>query len=37
LINKNEGISIKPENLKLLEETHGRVYVFWGDARWTRT
>lgn len=31
------GVKIKGENLKSIAGRHGRVYVFWGDARWSRT
>lgn len=32
-----KGIKIKPVNLEPLEGQHGRVYVFWGNAGWSRT
>ena len=31
------GIKVKPENMDALSSKNGRVFCFWGDARWSRT
>ncbi|OQR95797.1 hypothetical protein THRCLA_07563 [Thraustotheca clavata] len=36
LVNQPGGISVKPSNLEPLECEKASVYVFWGDAQWTR-
>ena len=35
-LRNGEGVKIKPDNLAGMDGAHGRVYVFWGDARWSR-
>merc|ERR550525_546923 len=32
-----EGKQIRPANLEALDGGSGRVFAFWGDARWSRT
>ena len=32
-----EGKQLKPANLIPMSCEHGRVFVFWGDAQWSRT
>jgi len=32
-----DGKELKPANLEPLEGSHGRVFIFWGDAQWSRT
>jgi len=32
-----EGKQLKPANLEAMEGRGGRVFAFWGDARWSRT
>ena len=29
-----DGKELKPANLEPLEGSHGRVFIFWGDAQW---
>lgn len=36
-IRNGEGKKVRPDNLEPGEGGSGRVMVFWGDARWTRT
>lgn len=36
-LRNGEGKQVKPANLEPLEGGDGRVFVFWGDARWSRT
>lgn len=35
-LRNGEGKQLKPANLEPLEGAHGRVFVIWGDARWSR-
>jgi hypothetical protein len=35
-LRNGDGKHVKPANLFGLQGAHGRVYVFWGDARWSR-
>ena len=35
-LRNGDGKKVKPANLEPLEGRHGRVYVFWGDAQWSR-
>merc|ERR550525_372126 len=32
-----EGKQIRPANLEAVDGGSGRVFAFWGDARWSRT
>ncbi|OQR83286.1 hypothetical protein ACHHYP_14913 [Achlya hypogyna] len=36
LVNHADGIKVKPVNLEPAGDAGPRVYVFWGDAEWTR-
>lgn len=36
-LRNGEGKQLKPSNLQPFDGCHGRVYAFWGDARWSRT
>ena len=35
-LRNGDGARVKPANLEPLEGAHGRVFAFWGDARWSR-
>lgn len=35
-LRNGEGKLLKPANLEALEGSGGRVFAFWGDARWSR-
>jgi hypothetical protein len=35
-LRNGEGCKVKVSNLSGMGGSHGRVYVFWGDARWSR-
>ena len=35
-LRNGDGARVKPANLEPLEGGHGRVFAFWGDARWSR-
>eukprot|EP00039_Didymoeca_costata_P022554 m.4738 g.4738 ORF g.4738 m.4738 type:complete len:506 (-) comp3080_c0_seq1:147-1664(-) len=35
-LKNGEGKKVKPDNLKGLDGVNGRVFVFWGDAEWSR-
>ena len=35
-LRNGDGARVKPSNLEPLEGKHGRVFAFWGDARWSR-
>ena len=35
-LRNGDGARVKPSNLEPLEGAHGRVFAFWGDARWSR-
>ena len=35
-LRNGEGARVKPENLEPMEGARGRVFAFWGDARWSR-
>ena len=36
-LRNGDGARVKPANMNPVEGGKGRVFVFWGDARWTRT
>ena len=36
-LRNGDGARVKPENLVPMEGEKGRVFAFWGDARWSRT
>ena len=35
-LRNGDGKQVKPENLEPMEGAGGRVFAFWGDARWSR-
>ena len=35
-LRNGEGKSVKPDNLEAMDGEGGRVFAFWGDARWSR-
>jgi putative AlgH/UPF0301 family transcriptional regulator len=35
-LRNGEGKSVKPDNLEPMDGEGGRVFAFWGDARWSR-
>jgi len=36
-LRNGDGVKVKPGNLEGIRGEHGQVYIFWGDARWSRT
>jgi len=36
-LRNGDGVKVRPANLDGIRGRHGQVYVFWGDARWSRT